>query len=165
VHRIVAIFGLSTLASMVHGQGIGPVQAPANLMPNFYNRSTQPLSPYLNMFRGASPGVDYYYGVRPGLPAGGQMGPTRMNPYFASPGSPFSFQYTPLPIDAGQGAPGQGYVLPPAGHANVYGNYFGIAGSSLPGYGSGRGMTQPGIANTRPLPAPPSQGAGGSRRP
>lgn len=43
-----------------------PVPAPGNFLPNFYNRQTQPLSPYLNLARGGNPGVNYYYGVRPG---------------------------------------------------------------------------------------------------
>ena len=38
--------------------------------PNFYNRRQQPLSPYLNLFRGADPATNYYYGARPGLPTG-----------------------------------------------------------------------------------------------
>jgi len=38
--------------------------------PNFYNRANQPLSPYLNLFRGNSAAVNYYYGVRPGTQRG-----------------------------------------------------------------------------------------------
>lgn len=34
--------------------------------PNMYNRSAQPLSPYLNLLRGTNNAVDYFYGVRPG---------------------------------------------------------------------------------------------------
>lgn len=50
-----------------------PAPTPMNFMPNYYNRQTQPLSPYLNMLRGGSPGVNYFYGVRPGLQSGGMM--------------------------------------------------------------------------------------------
>lgn len=42
--------------------------------PNFYNRSQQPLSPYLNLLRGGDPAVNYFYGVRPGLPGYGRTG-------------------------------------------------------------------------------------------
>ncbi|MFO0847687.1 MAG: hypothetical protein U0871_03865 [Gemmataceae bacterium] len=43
----------------------------AAFAPNFYNRANQPLSPYLNLLRGSNPSVNYFYGVRPGLGAGG----------------------------------------------------------------------------------------------
>jgi hypothetical protein len=145
------MIGLLVVAGRAMGQGAGPVQAPAQYLPNYYNRGTQPLSPYLNLFRGSNPGVDFYYGVRPGLPSGGQPFPGQR---FGPTGgfSPFAFQYAPNPADIGSGVPGQGYVLPPAGHPNTYGNYFGIAGSSLPGYGN-RGSAMPGLANGRPQPA------------
>lgn len=48
-----------------------PYQTPAFYPNNIYNRSVQPLSPYLNLFRGSNPAVNYFYGVRPGLPSGG----------------------------------------------------------------------------------------------
>lgn len=44
------------------------------MMPNFYNRQNQPLSPYLNLLRGGNAATNYYYGVRPGTPAGGYLG-------------------------------------------------------------------------------------------
>lgn len=44
---------------------------PGGYAPNFYNRQTQPLSPYLNLLRGGDPGINYYYGVRPGLQSQG----------------------------------------------------------------------------------------------
>jgi hypothetical protein len=119
-------------------------------LPNYYNRQTQPLSPYLNLLRGTNPGVNYYYGVRPGLPSGGQPYPGAV----ARNGPAASPTYTYVPGLTGQLEPGEGYVLPPAGHTNTYGNYFGTAGSSLPGYATGRGAVVPGIANTRPQPAP-----------
>lgn len=127
------------------GAGV-PTRGP--FLPNFYNRQTQPLSPYLNLLRGANLGVNYFYGVRPGLPSGGQTfaGASGGGGAYASPYSSFSSG----PANAGQLEPGEGYVLPPAGHLNAYGNYFGTAGSSLPGYGNSRGGVAPGIANTRP---------------
>lgn len=38
--------------------------------PNFYDRQSQPLSPYLNLLRGGNPAINYYYGVRPGTVSG-----------------------------------------------------------------------------------------------
>ncbi|HVK15765.1 MAG TPA: hypothetical protein VM533_02390, partial [Fimbriiglobus sp.] len=38
-------------------------------MPNYYDRATQPLSPYLGLFLGRDPAVDYYFSVRPGVRA------------------------------------------------------------------------------------------------
>src|SRR6266480_6093119 len=50
------------------GFGGGP------FMPNIYNPQTQPLRPYLNLFRGSNPATNYYYGVRPGTVGGGGGG-------------------------------------------------------------------------------------------
>src|SRR4051794_22228131 len=44
----------------------GPYMNQGPYAPNQYNRSTQPLSPYLNLLRGSNPAVNYFYGVRPG---------------------------------------------------------------------------------------------------
>jgi hypothetical protein len=61
----------STLLALVLTASPAAAQLP-NYLPNYYNRQTQPLSPYLNLLRGTgNPGVNYYYGVRPGLPTGG----------------------------------------------------------------------------------------------
>ncbi len=54
--------------------GFNQVVPPSGIQPNVYNRQYQPLSPYLNLLRGGDPGVNYYYGVRPGLPNYGQGG-------------------------------------------------------------------------------------------
>ena len=43
-----------------------PTFNPQNAKPNVYNPRNQPLSPYLNLLRGGNPGVNYFYGVRPG---------------------------------------------------------------------------------------------------
>jgi hypothetical protein len=163
LYSLAASLAIGPMAVAQQAGPVGPVQPPANYLPNYFNRTSQPLSPYLNLFNGSNPGVNYYYGVRPGLPSGGQPLAGTMGRSGFSGGSytPFAFQYTALPSDAGQQSPGAGYVLPPAGHLNTYGNYFGIAGNSLPGYGSGRGSANPGIANTRAT-APPAKSRGGS---
>lgn len=110
----------------------GPAFNPSNFMPNIFNPSTQPLSPYLNLMRGGDPGVNYYYGVKPGtLGMGGGMsgrvpfmapGGNRMLyfPQLASAPDPTSVD----PIGTGQ--PGTGDVLPPAGHPVTFGNTMGF---------------------------------------
>ena len=138
------IFGFTMCAVPAFAQGGVPGPTTANsFLPNYYNRQTQPLSPYLNLLRGTNPGVNYFYGVRPGLPSGGQ-------PLAGAVGRvPYTPNVNPQsgPTSTGQLEPGEGYVLPPAGHVNTYGNYFGTAGSSLPGYSVNRGAVAPGLAN------------------
>jgi len=122
-----------------------PTVNPQNVMPNIYNPRTQPLSPYLNLLRGGNPGVNYYYGVRPGTTgggaafgAGGGAGP-RAN------GLPFQFTTDDsllLP------EPGEGYFLPPAGHPTVFNNTMGY----FPG--------GPGAGGPRPRVGTPPQRAG-----
>jgi hypothetical protein len=132
--------------------GNSPVN-PVNVMPNIYNPRTQPLSPYLNLLRGGNPGVNYYYGVRPGTTGGGAaFGATGVAQGGSRPTS-FPFQYTPddalvLP------EPGEGYVLPPAGHPTVFNNTMGY----FPGPGAGGQRPRPGIGG-----ATAPQRAGGRR--
>lgn len=148
--------GLAWIAGASSAQTIAPPSY--NVMPNIYNRQAQPLSPYLNMLRGVNPGVDYYYGVRPGSPAGSQyyqgMMPRGGMPFLTPQ---FGDLDTTLP-----GASGS-YVLPPAGHPVMFGNYFGTAGSSLPGYGRNGAAAASGL-NRNPAP-PPRRMGGGSPRP
>jgi hypothetical protein len=115
------------------------------MAPNPYNRGTQPLSPYLNLLRGTgNPAVDYYFGVRPGTPAGqplgqqpwmGGPGNTMMNSqmrqgYIPQAGTP-NFEPQQLP-DAGKPV-----VLPASGHGVGYGNVFGISRTGVPGMNGG----------------------------
>lgn len=108
----------------------GPAQSspnPQNYMPNFYNRQNQPLSPYLNFRRGGDSALNYYYGVRPGLASGGNLG------LYGQAGSMFQRQtFFPLVDTIGEGDP----VLPstgmrPSGHPVGFRNtlnYFGGMG-------------------------------------
>jgi hypothetical protein len=114
-------------------------------MPNIYNPRTQPLSPYLNLFRGLNPGVDYYYGVRPGT-VGGAASLGGWSPPATSGGTRQSFpvQYSD-PDAVVLPEPGQGYVLPPAGHPVVFNNTLGY----FPGSSGGRGGMRPGIGTNR----------------
>jgi hypothetical protein len=130
---------------------------PANVMPNIFNPQVQPLSPYLNLFRGGNPGVNYYYGVRPGTVGGaGSFGSAaavsqggarrQFVPQLIAPGGE--------PVELPE--PGEGYVVPPAGHPVVYNNTLGYFPTP---FGMRGGMTgRPGVAG-----AGAGAGAGGSR--
>jgi hypothetical protein len=130
---IVALAGTVALfPSLANAQnGLGQ-STPA---PNAYNRSTQPLSPYLNLTRGGNAAANYYYGVRPG-----QMG--------GPLGSPFSM---------GMGAQGRQTFFPqidnlyeldetkptdgmrPTGHPFGFNNGLGYFGSGMRNQQQGSG--------------------------
>src|SRR5689334_490158 len=57
----------------------GPIAGPQSFAPNYYNRGTQPLSPYLNLGNSPNPAASYYYGVRPGT-----QGPNGLGPVYGS---------------------------------------------------------------------------------
>jgi hypothetical protein len=127
----------------------GFVPGPGQFQPNMYNRQNQPLSPYLNLLRGqGNPGIDYYYGVRPGLPSGGQPFANQFGR--GGGGNQSSLNYSqmrtgylpqagyqttePIPLpDAGQDV-----ILSPSGHGVVYGNTFGISRAGVPGASNSR---------------------------
>jgi hypothetical protein len=126
------------------GGGYMPIN-PNNFMPNVFNPQTQPLSPYLNLLRGNDPATDYYYRVRPGTVGMGNRG-FGGAPFAAGGGNrPLFFPQLAGGIDPVSTGD---YVLPPAGHAVVFGNtmgYFpggpagqaGGARAGLAGLGSG----------------------------
>ena len=135
-----------------YGFGTGPGFNPNNFMPNIYNPQNQPLSPYLNLNRGGNPATNYYYGVRPGTTASGGRG-FGGAPFLAGGGNRMMFfpQLAAAPDPTAEPEqPGSGTVLPPAGHAVVFGNTmgffpsaFGQAGGSRPGL-SGLGAARGG---------------------
>lgn len=124
--------------------------------PNFYNRQSQPLSPYLNLFRGVDPATNYYYGARPGLPTGNPQVTTAMPlaplasqlrtgflPAGANPTQePTELPASGLPIDS----------LPPAGHPVIYGG----------GPGRSPYASRPGVFSIKP-PAAYSRKSGRTR--
>ncbi|MEZ6139886.1 MAG: hypothetical protein R3B84_04865 [Zavarzinella sp.] len=81
---------------------------------DMYNRRSQPLSPYLNLLRGGNVAANYYYGARPGLPAGGyrQNTPMGSNTAFAPRQSYFE-NALPLGVASSPLAAGQ---IVPTGH-------------------------------------------------
>lgn len=129
---------------------LGPYYQSPSVMPNIYNPANQPLSPYLNLLRGGNPGVNYYYGVRPGTVGG--TGQSIGAPFTAAGGNRQLFfpQLASAPDPLQPREAGAGDVLPPAGHPAVFNNtggYFPTAG------GRGGGGTRPGLAGvgtTRP---------------
>lgn len=145
--RFGTIIGLGLLALPVSAQAPGFIAPTASPGPSIVNRPMNTISPYLNMLRLGPAGVNYYNGVRGGFIQSGLV-------QFANRGFAQTQQLPGGPATSGQLAPSEGYVLPPAGHVNSYGNFFGTAGSSLPGYSANRGPIAPGIANTRPAPKP-----------
>jgi hypothetical protein len=166
------LLGFASPAFAQFPQNPVPVQPPLNYMPNYFNRVNQPLSPYLNLLRGGIPGVNYYYGVRPGTLAGGMtpMGTP------ATVGSPFGPQTAFLPqasmvpdptaLFTPEPLPPEG-PLPPAGHPIVYGNTFNGHGSFFSVYAPtgvrGAGMQPP--PGATPLPRQGMAGLGAAPRP
>lgn len=134
----------------------------ANIMPNYYDRQNQPLSPYLNMLRGGNPAVNYFYGVRPGLPNAGQplgmpqfpvVGTSQLRSGFMPSAATVSQETIELP------AAGQPVTLAPSSHPVVFGNRFGTASGGYPGTmgGIGGGASKPGSGFTGNQPPPPAQ--------
>lgn len=92
------------------------------VMPNVYNPVNQPLSPYLNLLRGGNPGVNYYYGVRPGTVGGTGQG---IGAPFTSGGGGQRLFFPGVSNAPDPFAPrevGVGSVLPPAGHPVAFNN-------------------------------------------
>jgi hypothetical protein len=109
-------------------------------MPNIFNPRTQPLSPYLNMLRGGNPGVNYYYGVRPGTlgMGGGGFGGAQ----FMAGGGNRTLFFPQLAAAQDPVSGGPGDVLPPAGHPVVFSNTMGFFPSPFGQAGGSRsGLT------------------------
>lgn len=128
--------------------GYGGYGGSSTVMPNIYNPANQPLSPYLNLLRGGNPGVNYYYGVRPGTAGGTGFG---IGAPFTAPGGNrmlFFPQLAGAP-DPSQSPddqqPGPGSVLPPAGHPVVFSNTMGFFPSPYGNRGARSGLA--GIGN------------------
>ncbi len=141
---LTAVAALPAAAQFPGQPGFTPT--PGEYQPNIYNRRNQPLSPYLNLLRGqGNPGIDYYYGVRPGLQSGGQpltnqfgsggggnLSSSQMRTgYLPQAGVP-SLEPIALP-DAGKEV-----ILQPSGHPVSYGNTFGISRAGIPGAAANR---------------------------
>ena len=97
--------------------------------PNYFNRNTQPLSPYLNLLRGGNPAVNYFYGVQPGV-----MGGPFRSPLGAQSGGQSGRQTFFPQVDNLYEAEGVGPLdgLRPSGHMSGFNNtlnYFGGTGS------------------------------------
>jgi len=125
----------------------------AGLMPNIYNPQSQPLSPYLNMFRGTnSPASNYYFGTRPGTVGGGGGMMGGLLPGMAMSGGRGAFfpqmASGPDEIDLPTADPNGTTALPPAGHPVFFNNTMGYFPTPL----GNRGMQ--GLGNRQQQPAP-----------
>jgi hypothetical protein len=149
-----------------YGSGYGPAVNPGAFAPNFYNAQSQPLSPYLNLFRN-NPAVNYYYGTRPGTIGGGRSGISGgnmlNNPLFAPqtqflPQASMALDTAGEPFEPG----GKEVVLRPAGHPVIFGNTFNGHGSYYSVYAQAinRGTGAGAGAGARPGAGMP-QGASG----
>lgn len=155
-------------------------QPAPNYAPNFFNRTQQPLSPYLNLLRGSNPATNYYYGVRPGLPSGGQniFGQT---PAYQMPGGQqfggfLPQSQTPYDPDARAYEPGgQPIRLNSPAHPVVFGNaypqhgsYFNVYAQNInrAGYAGGQPPAQQSLQGLGTVGrGRPSAPAAGPRRP
>ena len=109
--------------------GFGGPSTGGMFMPNIFNPQTQPLSPYMNMFRGAgNPAANYYFGTRPGTVGGGRMGMGGA-PNIAMGGNRALFfpelATGPDPLELPEADPHGSTVLPSAGHPVFYNNTMG----------------------------------------
>ncbi|AWM38845.1 hypothetical protein GobsT_29290 [Gemmata obscuriglobus] len=138
---LIAAGGLVTCATASAQYPMSPYYQPPAAMPNVYNPANQPLSPYLNLLRGGSPAVNYYYGVRPGTVGGTGQGLGA--PFTAGGGQRALFfpqmASAPDPLQPREAAPGS--VLPPAGHPTVFNSTGGYFPSP-----NNRGGMRPGLA-------------------
>ena len=155
--------GLGT-GGAARAQYYGGPQGP--FAPNFYNTQNQPLSPYLNLFRGTNPAVNYFYGVRPGTVGGyglgglggmGNYGMMGMQRQTFFPVVDTLEEYEPRdPREPGMRPTGHpvgfnnymGYMTPQSG------NYYAPWSQPMM-YGMGRGMRRPTTAAYAPAQAPP----------
>ena len=121
-----------------------PYQTPGNYPRGSMNPMPQPLSPYLNLFRGANLAVNFYYGVRPwqqygnngpwaALPA---PGPRPVQPVLLPPTPPGGRETVPAGFEYAS-APKE-TTLSPAGHpvqfANTAGYFPGLAAPKAGGF-------------------------------
>lgn len=149
-----------TASAQLFGQpgmgGYGPSGLGPNggFMPNIYNSQMQPLSPYMNMFRGSgNPAANYYFGTRPGTVGGGggMMWGGAPNMSMGGFRGQFFPQYSTGPdqIDLPEADPTSNTALPPAGHPVFYNNTMGyfpmpFGNRGMQGMGMGnRGQQQP----------------------
>ncbi len=139
----------------------GPIAGPQSFAPNYYNRSTQPVSPYLNLLNSTNPALSYYYGVRPGT-----QGPNGNGPMYGSGAQfPQVARGTFLPpaalsMPTRDPADGPQTSLPSPGGPVSYGNVF---GSSRVGVSQQRGgFFGSGGGGGGTTPARPTTGGSGT---
>ena len=151
-------------ASPAFGQ---PGALPPNYAPNFFNRAQQPLSPYLNLLRGSNPATNYYYGVRPGLPTGGQNTFGQTPQYQPQVGPQFGgfLPQSQIPYDANAQTyepGGRPIRLNSPAHPVLFGNQFANHGSYFNVYA--QNINRGGFAGGQGQPMQSVQGLGNVNR-
>lgn len=155
----ITLIALASVQHVASAQFVGsyvPNPSPLNYLPNYYNRWTQPLSPYLNLWRGGNPATNYYYGVRPGTPAGGVniFGQPPVYQPFVGTGSSGFLPQAAQPSD---GSPpfdlgGRPVALRSPSHPVIYGNTFGNHGSFASVYAQRGGQLYSGPQQRASMP-------------
>lgn len=127
---IAALVGLPTLASAQAAIG----RNSNSYVQNYYNRSSQPLSPYLNLLRGGNQAVNYFYGVRPGTSTGALGSPFTLG--MGSQGRQTFFPQIDTLYELEDVKPTDG--IQPTGHPFGFNNGMGYFGTANSQGGSGR---------------------------
>jgi hypothetical protein len=176
--RYLGLLSLFALTPAAFGQ-VGNPAAQQNFLPNFYNRSTQPLSPYLNLVRNGNPALNYYYGARPGLPSGG-VNNFGVAPPIQQPVGPLAGGFLPQsqvafdPSSQTYEPGGQPIRLNSPAHSVLFGNaypqhgsYFNVYAQNVNRGGFNSGQQRPtqsvtGLGNVNRTPTQRSSTAGGT---
>ena len=149
-------FFLLTCSILLPATSFAQLPPPGGYAPNAYNRQTQPLSPYLNLLRGGDPGINFYYGVRPGLQSqatptgvglGGPTGASQLRSGFIPTLQNSMQEPNQMPVA------GEPVELKPSGHPITFNgiptSYFGLNRLGLSTAGSGPG-NRPSFNNQPP---------------
>lgn len=136
---LMSLFGLALFSATpeaAQAQGVAPSNVPSvglapppqvGVLPNYFNRQVQPLSPYLRFFAPLDPAVNYYYDVRPAVQLSNRFGPANAGgfapvgprqTFFPNVGSFAPLDPTLAPAGGGMSSTGH-----PTGFGNTQGYY------------------------------------------
>ena len=103
-------------------------QVPPGVTPNFNNRFSQPVSPYLNLLRGGDPAANYFYGVRPAQQAGNYLSLAQAGGLNFGANAGLQRQGFFPYAESFQGLPPRSGGIRPSGHPSTFGNTLGYFG-------------------------------------
>lgn len=130
IRLLIAALAAAVVPAVARAQITGTGN-PSGYAPNMYNRSAQPLSPYLNLLRGGNNAVNYFYGVRPGTQ------PAAFTGMFGQPGAAARQTFFPGAVDTLADLtddPRDLSKVAPTGHPVGFGNtlnYFGTTSGQV----------------------------------